>query len=57
MTQPSIRRIIAHADLLRAVDRLLEQADDLRSKRDEIGRLFAAESHPARASRKAEVRN
>ena len=33
-------RIIAHAELLRAVDRLLEHAAELRARRDALDRLF-----------------
>jgi hypothetical protein len=33
--------VIAHVDLLRAVDRLLDQADRLREKRDALNRTLA----------------
>jgi hypothetical protein len=43
-------RVIAHADLLRALDRLLEEAQTVRQKRETLERLLSgrmAEQRPA----------
>lgn len=41
-------QIIAHAALLRAVDRLLEQANEVRERRDNLDRLFGDAERAAR---------
>lgn len=42
MSQASTDQIIAHVDLIRAVDRLLEQAQLVRDKREILARLLPA---------------
>jgi hypothetical protein len=37
--------LIAHADLLHAVDKLLSAAETVREKRDVLDRLFSEEHH------------
>jgi hypothetical protein len=39
MSRPTPDQIIAHIDLLRAVDRLLTEADTVRAKRETLLRL------------------
>ena len=53
--QADTTRVIAHADLLRSVDRLLTQAETVREKRKLLGRLLseteiAAKKRPEAAS-------
>ena len=40
MSRTNPEQIIAHVDLLRAVDRLLAQADTVRAKREALDRLL-----------------
>lgn len=56
MTRSNPDQIIAHVDLLRAVDRLLVQADSVREKRETLERLLPepAESRSRSTSGKAE---
>jgi hypothetical protein len=58
MSRATPDQIIAHVDLLRAVDRLLTQADVVRNKREALERLLSPNSSEERAgtSEKAEVR-
>ncbi len=50
-TQPE--QVIAHVDLLRAVDRLLEDAETVRAKRLVLNNLVAdqTEQHPEKISK------
>lgn len=41
-TRPSPDTILAHVQLLRSVDRLLEQAADVREKRNALDQLLSA---------------
>ena len=41
MHHASPDQIIAHVDLLRAVDRLLKEAEEVRAKRDALTQLLA----------------
>jgi len=43
MSKTTPDQVIAHVELLRAVDRLLTDADTVREKREAIHRLFQAE--------------
>jgi hypothetical protein len=47
-TRSSPETILAHVDLLRAVDELLTQADSVRAKRNALNRLFSENPEPGR---------
>lgn len=47
-------QIVAHVDLLRAIDRLLEQAQAVREKRQRLTRLFPEKVERAAGGKKGE---
>jgi hypothetical protein len=50
MSRATPDQIIAHVDLLRAVDRLLTQAEVVRQKRDALERLLPSDQAAGHAS-------
>jgi hypothetical protein len=55
MSRTTPDQIIAHADLIRAVDRLLSEAEAVRRKRHALDRLLSeGEKKPSRPRRRRE---
>jgi hypothetical protein len=46
MSRASTEQIIAHASLLRAIDRLLAEADQVRDKREALAKLLSQLNKP-----------
>jgi hypothetical protein len=50
MHKTSPYQIIAHVDLLRSVDRLLKESEELRAKRDALTKLLSVQVPPVRST-------